>query len=241
MATPFVVFPNEMSLTISFFLDSKEEETKALIMSGKLPIKLAGDTWAEGDDVVGIKSHIEFVDVEDNAIYRTKTAHETTTALKYLLVTGAYANLYIKDYALEVDEVSSVAVIKFNELVQGNPLEVEQAGKMETVNLHFVEHTVERLRRGDIEDWKKHPYYSGCLIIHAEEGEITYSINMDGAHGDTFLRAKVDGDAEFVQRVGDRFSRKFYREHAYGNAFDRVGVNEDGKLTIDATVTLFSK
>lgn len=53
--------------------------------------------------------------------------------------------------------------------------------------------------------------------------------------------AKVDGDTEFVRKVGERFSKKFYQKHAYGNTFDRVGVSEDGKLTIDATVTLLAK
>lgn len=48
MAKPFVVFPDEMSLTVNFSLGAKQEEVKALILSGKLPIKLAGDTWAEG-------------------------------------------------------------------------------------------------------------------------------------------------------------------------------------------------
>lgn len=236
MAKPFVVFPNEMSLSAYFSLGDKEE-AKALILSGKLPIKLAGDTWAKGDDAVGIKSHIKFVDVEDNSIYTTRTAHETTTALKYLLVTGAYADLYIKDYTIEVHEMSSIAVIKFNELVQGNPLEVEQANEMETVNLHFVENH----RQGGIEDWQKHSYYSGYFDIHPEKGEIKYSINFDGAIASVCLVAKVDGDAEFVRKVGERFSKKFYREHTYGNAFDRVGVSEDGKLTIDATVTLLSR
>lgn len=236
MAKPFVVFPDEMSLSVYFSLGDKEE-AKALILSGKLPIKLAGDTWAEGDDVVGIKSHIKFVDAEDNALYTTKTVHKTTTALKYLLVTGAYADLYVKDYTIEVDEVSGIAVIKFNELVQGNPLEVEQANEMETVNLHFVE----THRHGKIQDWQKHSYYSGYLKIHAEEGEIEYGISYDSAVAFTRLVAKVDGDAEFVRKVGDRFSKKFYRKHAYGNAFDCVGVREDGKLTIDATVTLLFK
>lgn len=237
MAKPFAVFPNKMSLTVHFSVSDKEEEVKALILSGKLPIKLAGDTWAEGDDAVGIKSHIKFVDVEDNSLYTTRTAHETITALKYLLVTGAYADLYVKDYAIEVDEVSSIAVIKFNELVQGNPLEVERANELETVNLHFVE----TYRQGKIEDWQKHSYYSTYLTIHAEKGEIEYSVCFDGAIASVCLVAKVDGDAEFVRKVGDRFSRKFYREHSYGNAFDRVGVSEDGKLTIDATVTLLAK
>lgn len=237
MAKPFVVFPDEMSLTVNFSLGAKQEEVKALILSGKLPIKLAGDTWAEGDDAVGIKSHIKFVDVEDNSIYTTRTAHETNTALKYLLVTGAYADLYIKDYTVEVDEMSSIAVIKFNELVQSNPLEAERADEMETVNLHFVE----THRQGGIEDWQKRSYYSGYFDIHAEKGEIKYSINFDGAIASVLLVAKVDGDTEFVRKVGERFSKKFYQKHAYGNTFDRVGVSEDGKLTIDATVTLLAK
>lgn len=236
MAKPFVVFPDKMSLTVNFSLGDKEE-AKALILSGKLPIKLAGDTWTEGDDAVGIKSHIKFVDVEDNSIYKTRTAHETTTALKYLLVTGAYADLYIKDYTIEVDEMSSIAVIKFNELVQSNPLEAERADELESINLHFVE----TYRYGNIEDWQKHSYYSGYLKIHAEEGEIEYGISYDSAIAFTRLVAKVDGDAEFVRKVGERFSKKFYQEHSYGNTFDRVGVSEGGKLTIDATVTLLSR
>lgn len=236
MVTPFVVFPNEMSLTVQFSLGDKDE-VKALILSGKLPIKLAGDAWAEGDDVVGIKSHIKFVDVEDNSLYTTRTAHETTTALKYLLVTGAYADLYIKDYTIEADEMSSVAVIKFNELVQGNPLEAERVNELETVNLHFVE----TYRQGGIEDWQERFYYSGYFAVHAEKGEIKYGINFGGAVASVCLVAKVDGDAEFVRKVGERFSKKFYQEHSYGNTFDRVGVSEDGKLIIDATVTLLAK
>lgn len=100
---------------------------------------------------------------------------------------------------------------------------------------------METYRQGGIEDWQERSYYSGYFDIHPEKGEIKYSINFDGAIASVLLVAKVDGDAEFVRKVGERFSKKFYQEHSYGNTFDRVGVSEDGKLTIDATVTLLSR
>lgn len=118
-----------MALTVEFIPAHAEER----ILSEKPPIKLAGETYTEEEYYGhGFSSHsvvidpdIEFVDSNDERIYRTSGVYETSNEMKYILALGEHSNIYIKDYSLEVDESTYKATIKFRELVKGNPLENE--------------------------------------------------------------------------------------------------------------------
>lgn len=157
MATPYIIFPNEMKLTVEFMPSHTEER----ILSEKPPIKLAGETYTEEEYYGhGFSSHrvvidpdIEFVDINDERIYRTRGVHETSNEMKLILALGEHSNIYIKDYNLEVDEDSYKATIKFRELVKGNPLESEN--NTSTVNLHF-ESSDHYMSSVELEEWGKY-------------------------------------------------------------------------------------
>ena len=147
------------------------------------------------------------VDAFDNELVNIYVDSETPEALQYFIIAGTKGNLYIKDYTLDVDEEAKTGTLKFHELHQGNPLEIDPED-VEEVNLHFTPNT-HYSSLGDLEVWKKYPYSSASLACYAEEGEIVYIISLDGGH-ETYgkgarMVAKVDGDPERVKRVARRF------------------------------------
>lgn len=242
MATPYMTFPNEMALTVEFFPVTKEE----YILTEKPPIKLAGETWTEEEYYGhGFSSHhtvidpdIEFVDGNDERIYRTSGVYETSNEMKHILALGEHSNIYIRDYTLEVDEGSYKATIKFRELVKGNPLENEN--NTSTVNLHF-ESKDRYMSSGELEEWGKYPYCSGTLMSNKEDSEIVYEIELDKPY-ETYrhsrkMVAKVGGDPLYVKKVVERFRDTFYKEHRQGVTFDRVNI-AGGKITLDVPVTI---
>lgn len=241
MATPYLIFPNEMALTVEFMPSHAVER----ILSGKPPIKLAGETYTEEEDNSRYPAHhvvidpdIEFVDSNDERIYRTSGVYETSNEMKLILALGEHSNVYIKDYALEVDEDTYKATIKFRELVKGNPLENEN--NTSTVNLHF-EAKDRYMSSPELEEWGKYAYCSGTLISNKEEGEIVYEIMLDKPYASLScsrkMVAKVDGDPLFVKKVVERFRETFWKEHRQGVTFDRANI-ADGKITLDVPVTI---
>lgn len=241
MSTPYMIFPNEMELTVEF----NPAHAKERILSEKPPIKLAGETWTEEEDNSRYPAHhvvidpdIEFVDSNDERIYRTSGVYETSNEMKLILALGEHSNIYIKDYILEVVEGTYNATIKFRELVKGNPLENES--NTSVVNLHF-ESKDNYMSSAELEEWKKYAYCSGALKSNKEEGEIVYEIALDKPY-ETHRRsrkmvAKVDGDPLFVKKVVERFKETFYKEHRQGVAFDRANI-ADGKITLNVPVTI---
>lgn len=242
MATPYLIFPNEMTLTVDSLLSDKVAER---IITEKPPIKLAGETYTEEEDNshypahhVVIDPYIEFVDANDKRIYRAEGVYETSNEMKLILALGEHRNIYIKDYILEVDDYSFNVIIKFRELVKGNPLENENNTSI--VNLHF-ESKDRYMSSMELEEWGKYAYCSGTLISNKEEGEIVYEIMLDKPYGSLSrsqkMVAKVDGDPLFVKKVVERFGETFWKEHRQGVTFDRVNV-VDGKITLDVPVAI---
>lgn len=241
MATPYLIFPNEMTLTVEpLFRDELER-----IIAEKPPIKLAGETYTEEEDNsrypahhVVIDPYIEFVDASDKRIYRAEGVYETSNEMKLILALGEHSNIYIKDYTLEVDGYSFDVIIKFRELVKGNPLENEN--NTSTVNLHF-ESKDRYMSSMELEEWGKYAYCSGTLMSNKEEGEIVYEIMLDEPYGSLSrsrkMVAKVDGDPLFVKKVVERFGATFWKEHRQGVAFDRVNI-VDGKIALDVPVVV---
>lgn len=241
MVTPYLIFPNEMTLTVDFL----SREVAERIIAEKPPIKLAGETYTEEEDNSRYPAHhgvidpdIVFVGANDNPIYRARGVYETSNEMKLILALGEHSNIYIKDYTLEADDYSFNVIIKFRELVKGNPLENEN--NTSTVNLHF-EAKDRYMSATELEEWGKYAYCSGCLMSNKEEGEIVYEIMLDKPY-ETHRRsrkmvAKVEGDLQFVKKVVERFTETFWKEHRQGVAFDRVNV-VDGKITLDVPVVV---
>lgn len=241
MTTPYMIFPNEMTLTV----DSLSHKVAERIITEKPPIKLAGETYTEAEDNSQYPAHhvvidpdIVFVDANDNPIYRTRGVYETSNEMKLILALGEHSNIYIKDYTLEVDDYSFNVIIKFRELVKGNPLENES--NTTTVNLRF-EAKDRYMSSTELEEWGKYAYCSGCLMSNKEEGEIVYEIMLDKPYethrSSRKMVAKVDGDPLFVKKVVERFGETFWKEHRQGVTFDRVNV-VDGKITLDVPVAI---
>lgn len=241
MATPYLIFPNEMTLTV----DSLSHKVAERIIAEKPPIKLAGETYTEEEDNSQYPAHhvvidpdIVFVDASDNPIYRTRGVYETSNEMKLILALGEHSNIYIKDYTLEVDDYSFNVIIKFRELVKGNP--VENENNTSTVNLHFKA-CYRYMSSVELEEWGKYAYCSGTLMSNKEEGEIVYEIMLDKPYGSLShsqkMVAKVDSDPLFVKKVVERFRETFWKEHRQGVTFDRVNV-VDGKITLDVPVVV---
>lgn len=240
MATPYLIFPNEITFTV----DILSPEVAERIIAEKPPIKLAGETYTEEEDNSRYPAHhvvidpcIEFVDANDKRIYRAEGVYETSNEMKLILALGEHRNIYTKDYILEVDDYSFNVIIKFRELVKGNPLENENNTSI--VNLHF-ESKDRYMSSMELEEWGKYAYCSGTLMGNNEEGEIVYEIMLDKygslSHSQKMV-AKVDGDPLFVKKVVERFGETFWKEHRQGVTFDRVNV-VDGKITLDVPVVV---
>jgi len=207
MATPYMIFPNEMTLTV----DSLSHKVAERIIAEKPPIKLAGETYTEAEDNshypahhVVIDPYIEFVDAKDKRIYRAEGVYETSNEMKLILALGEYRNIYIKDYILEVDDYSFNVIIKFRELVKGNPLENEN--NTSTVNLHF-ESKDRYISSIELEEWGKYAYCSGALMSNKEEGEIVYEIMLDELRDYRFYaRDLLHPSDTAVEFIAERFA-----------------------------------
>lgn len=242
MSQPICVFPQGVTLNVSYSYMHGVE--KVDLNSNKLAIKLDGYASAEKDydsyyDSYEVVAYPELalVDAFDNELVNIYVNSETPEALQYFIIAGTKGNLYIKDYTLEVNEEAKTATLKFHELHQGNPIEVDP-NEVEEVSLHFTANP-SYSSLSNMELWKKYPYRSTALMFHPEEGEIVYLIDLDGGR-ETYgkgarMVAKVDGDPERVKRVGRRFKRDFYakaRESAQS-------VNVEGDtITIDVSLTV---
>ena len=129
MATPFLTFANEQTLTIEFKFDTREK--LRYIAENKPPFMFKGYMHAESEDHGGgFVSHIATIDpdvafiVGDNKVsYGTATKKKTNHFMRHLLAGGSAANLYIKDYTVEVDEEEGAITLRFTELFQKNPYE----------------------------------------------------------------------------------------------------------------------
>jgi hypothetical protein len=212
MSQPICVFPQGITLNISYSYMHGVE--KVALNSNKLAIKLDGYASAEKDyddyyDSYEVVAYPELalVDAFDNELVNIYVDSETPEALQYFIIAGTKGNLYIKDYTLDVDEEAKTGTLKFHELHQGNPIEIDPEDA-EEVNLHFTANArYSNLSNMDV--WKKCPYSSASLLFRPEEGEIVYLIDLDGGR-ETYgkgarMVAKVDGDPERVKRVGRRF------------------------------------
>ena len=242
MSQPICVFPKGITLNIPYSYMHGVE--KVALNSNKLAIKLDGYASAEKDydsyyDSYEVVAYPELalVDAFDNELVNIYVDSETPEALQYFIIAGTKGNLYIKDYTLDVGEEAKTGTLKFHELHQGNPLEVDP-NDVEEVNLHFTPNT-HYSSLGDMELWKKYPYSSASLASYAEEGEIVYIISLDGGR-ETYgkgarMVAKVDGDPERVKRVARRFERDFYTKARESAQYVNV---EDDTITIDVSLTV---
>lgn len=242
MSQPICIFPQGVTLNVSsYYMEGKKEVD---LNSDKLAIKLDGyvstekdyDDYYDSYEVVAYPE-LAIVDAFDNKLVHLNVDSETPEALQYFIIAGTKGNLYIKDYTLEVDEEAKTATLKFHELHQGNPLEIDPKD-VEEVNLHFTPNT-HYSSLGDMELWKKYPYSSASLACYAEEGEIVYIISLDGGH-ETYgkgarMVAKVDGDPERVKRVARRFERDFYAKARESAQYVNV---EGDTITIDVSLTV---
>lgn len=175
MSQPICVFPQGITLNISYSYMHGVE--KVALNSNKLAIKLDGYASAEKDydsyyDSYEVVAYPELalVDAFDNELVNIYVDSETPEALQYFIIAGTKGNLYIKDYTLDVDEEAKTGTLKFHELHQGNPIEIDPEDA-EEVNLHFTANArYSNLSNMDV--WKKCPYSSTSLATYPEEGEI---------------------------------------------------------------------
>ena len=129
MATPFLTFANEQSLTIEFMFDSWEK--LRYVAENKPPVLLKGYMHTESEDHGGgFVSHIATIDPDvafitgDNKVcYGTATEKATNHFMRHLLAGGSATNLYINDYTVEVDKEEGTITLRFTELFQENPYE----------------------------------------------------------------------------------------------------------------------
>lgn len=243
MSQPICVFPQGITLNLSYYSYYKGVK-KVALNDNKVAIKLDGYASAEKDsdsyypayEVVAYPE-IAFVDAFDNKLAYGKVVSDATEALQYLTIVGSKGNLYIKNYTVEVDEEAETATIKFHELHQGNPLEVDP-NDVEEVNLHFTA-IPDCSNLGNIELWNEYPYYSIDSEACPEEGEIIWLITLSGGRENygkgARMVAKVDGDMEWVKRVSRHFKREFY--HKSRESAQYVNVEGD-TITIDVSLTV---
>jgi hypothetical protein len=241
MSQPICIFPQGVTLNLSNY---RIDENNVDLNSDKVAIKLDGYVSAEKDYDSYYDSYeavaypeLTLVDAFDNTLAQFYVDDNTPEALQYFIIAGTKGNLHIKDYTLDVDEEAKTGTLKFHELYQGNPLEIDP-NDVEEVNLHFTPNT-HYSSLGDMELWKKYPYSSASLASYAEEGEIVYIISLDGGH-ETYgkgarMVAKVDGDPERVKRVARRFERDFYAKARESAQYVNV---EGDTITIDVSLTV---
>lgn len=125
MATPFLTFTNEQTLTIGFMFDTWEK--LRYVADNKPPFMLKGYMHVESEDHGGsFVSHIATIDPDvafitgDNKVSYGTATKDTNHFMRYLLAGGSVANLYVKNYTAEVDEEGGTVTLRFTELFQGN-------------------------------------------------------------------------------------------------------------------------
>ena len=256
MTTSYIIFPKKKTLTVRFNPDSYSEQE---ILTKHLPIKLNGETYVDEKwdghyylPYVVIEPNIEFVkDAGDRVAYLTTGVPETTEEMRHILALGEHANIYIKDYTIDVDHESHTATIEFGEVVEGNPLMGESECDTTTVNLHFV--VDEELSEiNDLNQWRSYPYYSQGAYYEppkkeGEMGRVHYGIelgrNLLAVRGSSaHLVAELDGDEKSGEKVLKSFLHGFCYDHQprNGGKFECVGV-ADGKITLDVQVTVSNR
>ena len=172
MSQPICVFPQGITLNVP--LSRAYEVKKAELNSDKVAIKLGGYVSAEKDyddyyDSYEVVAYPElaFVDAFGNELVNVYVDSETPEALQYFIIAGTKGDLYIKDYVLEVNEEAKTATLKFYELHQGNPIEVDP-NEVEEVSLHFTANP-SYSSLSNMELWKKYPYRSTALPLYRSD------------------------------------------------------------------------
>jgi hypothetical protein len=125
MATPFLTFTEEQTLTIGFMFDTWEK--LRYVAENNPPFMLKGYMHTESEDHGGgFVSHIATIDPDvafitgDNKVSYGTATKDTNHFMRYLLAGGSAANLYVKNYTAEVDEEGGTVTLRFTELFQGN-------------------------------------------------------------------------------------------------------------------------
>lgn len=126
MATPFLTFANEQTLTIEFMFDTWG--TLRYIAENKPPCMFRGYMHTESKDYgAGFVRHIATIDPDvafitgDNKVSYGTATEKTNYFMEHLLAGGSAANLYVKDYTAEVNKEEGTVTLRFTELFQGNP------------------------------------------------------------------------------------------------------------------------
>lgn len=125
MATPFLTFTEEQTLTIGFMFDKWKK--LRYVAENKPPVLFKGYMHTESEDHGGgFVSHIATIDPDvafitgDNKVQYGTAVKKTSHFMNHLLAGGSVANLYIKDYTIEVDDEEGTITLKFTELFRGD-------------------------------------------------------------------------------------------------------------------------
>lgn len=125
MATPFLTFTEEQTLTIEFKFNTWEK--LRYVAENKPPVLFKGYMHTESEDHGGgFVSHIATIDPDvafitgDNKVSYGTATKKTSHFMKYLLAGGSAANLYIKDYTIEMDDEEGSITLGFTKLFQGD-------------------------------------------------------------------------------------------------------------------------
>lgn len=126
VATPFLTFAEEQTLTIEFMFDAWKK--LRYVAENKPPVLFKGYMHTESEDHGGgFVSHIATIDPDvafitgDNKVSYGTATKKTSHFMKYLLAGGSAANLYIKDYTAEVNKEEGTITLRFTELFQKDP------------------------------------------------------------------------------------------------------------------------
>lgn len=126
MATPFLTFTEEQTLTIEFMFDTWKK--LYYIAEHKPPVLFKGYMHVESEDHGGgFVSHIATIDPDvafitgDNKVEYGTATKKTSSFMKYLLAGGSAAKLYVKDYTAEVNKEEGTITLRFTELFQKDP------------------------------------------------------------------------------------------------------------------------
>lgn len=126
VATPFLTFTEEQTLTIEFMFDTWKK--LYYIAENKPPVLFKGYMHTESEDHGGgFVSHIATIDPDvafitgDNKVEYGTATKKTSHFMTYLLAGGSAAKLYVKDYTSEVDKEEGTITLRFTELFQEDP------------------------------------------------------------------------------------------------------------------------